>query len=289
MGNAPRPLDARIEIVTPENIAFQYVLAGPFRRLPAYLIDCTLCAVLLIGTLFAMTFAAALIGAIGIGMWLVLAFVISWFYFGLFETFWNGQTPGKRLMGLRVLTADGEPINAMQAIGRNVLRNMDAMPILPLVGAGELGIPFYMLGLVTMAANARYQRLGDLACNTIVVVEGRRKLRGLMQIGRPEVVQFARELPMNVSVPRALAHALSVYVARRELFSPARRFEIARIMAEPLSERWALPPGTNPDLLLCALYQRAFFNDALSEESIDPQALSGTRTAAPVLAKGVSG
>ncbi len=66
---------------------------------------------------------------LGFAVWLLLAFVISWFYFGLFETFWNGQTPGKRLFGLRVLRTDGRPINAMQAILRNVLRAVDAMPI----------------------------------------------------------------------------------------------------------------------------------------------------------------
>ena len=73
------------------------------------------------------------VGGLGIGVFLVCWFVLSWFYGGLFETFWNGQTPGKRLFGLRVLTVDGTPINAMQAVLRNVLRDVDAMPI---VGAG---------------------------------------------------------------------------------------------------------------------------------------------------------
>ena len=66
-------------------------------------------------------------------IWLLLAFAVSWFYFGLFETFWNGQTPGKRMMGLRVLSVTGQPINAMQAILRNILRAVDAMPRVPRV------------------------------------------------------------------------------------------------------------------------------------------------------------
>ena len=133
MAKPPRQLDSRIEIVTPENIAFHYVLAGPFRRLPAYLIDCAICAVVLFATLLLLAFSSVVVGSLGIGLWLVVAFVMSWFYFGLFETFWNGQTPGKRLLGLRVLTIDGEPINALQAIVRNVLRSVDAMPLLPLL------------------------------------------------------------------------------------------------------------------------------------------------------------
>jgi uncharacterized RDD family membrane protein YckC len=260
MAKAPRQLDSRIEIVTPENIAFDYVLAGPFRRLPAYLIDVGI----RLGVLFSLLFAVMLAGfagvaGLGFGMFLVVWFVLSWFYGGLFETLWNGQTPGKRLLGLRVLAVDGRPINALQAVLRNVLRDVDAWPIVGYGGA--LGIPLYMLGLVTMAANDRYQRLGDLACGTIVVVEKRGRLRGLAQVGQAEVLQFAERLPANFTVNRAMAQALSAYVARRERFAPARRFELARTLADPLAARLHLPPDTNPDLLLCALYYRAFIAD----------------------------
>jgi uncharacterized RDD family membrane protein YckC len=257
---APRQLDSRIEIVTPENIAFHYVLAGPFRRLPAYLIDVAIrVAVLTVMALGAVVAGIAGMGGFGFGVLLVSWFVLSWFYGGLFETLWNGQTPGKRLLRLRVLAVDGRPINALQAVLRNVLRDVDALPI---VGyGGGFGIPLYMLGLVTMAANDRYQRLGDLACGTIVVVEKRSGLRGLAQVSHGEVLEFAQRLPASFVAGEALAQALSVYVGRRELFSPARRYELARTLAEPLCERWGLPPDTNPDLLLCALYYRAFIAD----------------------------
>jgi uncharacterized RDD family membrane protein YckC len=255
-----RQLDSRIEIVTPENIAFHYVLAGPFRRLPAYLIDVAirLVALVAIGVAAAVAGIAG-VGGLGIGVWLVSWFVLSWFYGGLFETLWNGQTPGKRLLGLRVLAVDGRPINALQAVLRNVLRDVDALPMIGYGGAA--GIPLYMLGLVTMAANNRYQRLGDLACGTIVVVEKRSRLRGLAQIAHGEVLEFAQHLPPSFVAGQAMAQALSVYVGRRELFSPARRYELARTLAEPLCERLNLPAYTNPDLLLCALYYRAFIAD----------------------------
>lgn len=257
MSQSPRQLDSRIEIVTPENIAFHYVVAGPFRRLPAYLIDCGICVVGLVVTLMAISIVSAAAGmaGIGFGLWLLLAFVVSWFYFGLFETLWNGQTPGKRLMGLRVLSTDGQPINAMQAILRNVLRAVDGLPVW---GPAEIGIPFYMLALVSMSANDRYQRLGDLACGTMVVVERRSKLRGVAPIEHQEVVRVAQHLPWSFVASRGLAHALSVYVSRREFIAPARRYEIARTLAEPLCEKFGLPSDTNPDLLLCALYYRTF-------------------------------
>ena len=54
--------------------------------------------------------------------------MLSWFYVGLFEALWNGQTPGKRLMGIRVVSVEGQPITPFQAILRNILRVVDAQP-----------------------------------------------------------------------------------------------------------------------------------------------------------------
>ncbi len=271
MPKPPRQLDSRIEIVTPENIAFHYVLAGPFRRLPAYLIDVGI----RMGVVLLVAMAAALagiggLGAIGFGLMLIIWFVLSWFYGGLFETFWNGQTPGKRMLGLRVLSVDGRPINAMQAVLRNVLRDVDAWPM---VGYGAaFGIPLYMLGLVVVTANDRYQRLGDLACGTIVVVERHTRLTGLAQIEHREVLQLARQLPANFTASRQLAQTLSGFVARRGRFSPARRFELAGILAGPFVERFRLPPDTNPDLLLVSMYFRTFFADRIAaDDAPDPQ------------------
>jgi uncharacterized RDD family membrane protein YckC len=282
MPKPPRQLDSHIDIVTPENIAFHYLLAGPFRRLPAYLIDCVICVTFLVVTLVVVSFWSALgvLAGLSFGLWLVVAFVVSWFYFGIFETLWNGQTPGKRLMGLRVLAVDGRPINAMQSVMRNVLRSVDAMP---LVGPAEISIPFYMVALVAMSASDRFQRLGDLACGTIVVVERRSTLRGVAPMAHEEVVRFASTLPVHFVASRAMGHALSVYVARRELFSPARRFEIARTLSEPLCERFSLPPSTNPDLLLCALYYRTFIADKVGgQPSISAEAEAEQTAAAEV-------
>lgn len=284
MTGMPHPmhqLDSRIEIVTPENIAFHYVVAGPFRRLPAYIIDCLICTTVLVGSLFgiSLTFGLAGLEAIGMGIWLLIAFAVSWFYFGMFETFWNGQTPGKRMMGLRVLSVTGQPINAMQAILRNILRAVDAMPVL---GSVAIGIPMYMVALLATAANSRYQRLGDLAAGTMVVVERRSKLRGLSQLNHPDVVRLALDLPRSLLVNRGMAQALSLYVARRDRIAPARRFEIARTLSEPLAERFGLPRDINPDLLLCALYYRTFIADTAGGAALSPEAEAAEMAAAEV-------
>jgi uncharacterized RDD family membrane protein YckC len=250
------PLDTRIEIVTPENIAFQYRLAGPFARLPAYLVDLALriAVVLFVGFMGMMAFGVAGVPGIGLGLLAVVGFVTEWFYGGLFEALWNGQTPGKRLFRLRVLTAEGQPINAWQAVLRNFLRGADSLPWM-----------CYQVGLLSAASNDRFQRLGDLAAGTMVVIEQRVLRADMVRIEQPEALRLAAQLPPGLIVSRSLARALSAYVTRRQMFSWRRRIEIALHLAEPLRVSLGLPPRTDPDQLLCAVYHLAFIADRLSE------------------------
>lgn len=95
---------------------------------------------------------------------LILAmFLIFAGYFIVFEWWWNGQTPGKRLLKLRVIRDDGRPITLWEAIARNLLRICDAAP-------GFI-IPIYSIGLVTIFLNDRDQRVGDIFAGTVVVRE----------------------------------------------------------------------------------------------------------------------
>ncbi len=274
------PLDNRIEVTTPENIGFEYRIAGPFWRLPAYLIDMgIIVAVLTIAAIGLALLSASMnfLTGIGIGSFFVLWFAINWFYGGFFETIWNGQTPGKRMMRLRVLSIDGQPINALQAVLRNVLRTVDSLPWFPVPLAFiDWGIPIpvscYMLGLMACLCSRRYQRLGDLACGTMVIIEDRRMAYGISQVNEPVVVELAVSLPADFVVDRELGQALAKYVARRKTFSPARRIEIASHLGRRLVERLRLPPETSDDLLLCALYYRAFIADLGQENQIRQQA-----------------
>jgi len=253
MNGASRQLETAIEIITPENIAFRYHVAGPFLRLPAYLIDFAIrAAAMLLGFVVLQLLPIPReLGAFALTGYLLMAFVLNWFYGGLFEAYWNGQTPGKRLMGIRVLTVDGQPINAFQAILRNILREIDAQPIL-----------FYQVGLWAATNNDRFQRLGDLAAGTIVVIEQRRWLRGVLRVQEPRAVQLAARIPPSFQASRLLARALASYVERRHTFSWGRRLEIARHLGEPLRRQFDLPADTDLDLLLCALYQRTFVGQA---------------------------
>jgi uncharacterized RDD family membrane protein YckC len=254
MPNHGEQIDTRIEIVTPENIAFEYRVAGPFRRLPAYLVDLALRVVLfLLGAALFMLIGFLLgVPGFGTGATLVWAFILWWFYGGLFETFWNGQTPGKRMMQIRVVTVEGQPINGLQAVLRNILRSVD-------------GICFFQVGLVSAMMNDRFQRLGDLACGTMVVVEDHQWFRGVIRLDDPRVAELADRLPYRFQPSRSLARSLAAYVDRRAMFAWGRRLEIAGHLAYPLREKYNLPPETDFDLLLCALYQRAFVAEREAE------------------------
>jgi uncharacterized RDD family membrane protein YckC len=265
MAQRDPPLDATLSVITPENIAFEYRLAGPFRRLPAFLLDLCIGAAVFIALAIGIQMTVAMASEyLAVAVLFLLAFIVWWFYGVLFETFNNGQTPGKYMVGLRVLSDTGEPINGMQATLRNLLR------------AADLIVP--VVGLVVMSFNKKFQRLGDLVAGTIVVIEERQWLTGVAQLEDPRAIQLAAYLPPNFVVTRSLARTLATYVERRRFFTPPRRREVARHLAIPLLNRFGLPPDTSYDLLLCALYYRTF----IADRSQDERRLAEAKTAAKV-------
>lgn len=277
MAQRDKPLDATIDIVTPENISFRYRVAGPFRRLPAFLIDLMLRVGVWMAVMFLLGIADLIDvvdSAFGIAFVLILIFVMEWLYGGLLETFWNGQTVGKRVMGIRVLSTDGQPINGLQAMMRNILRFADMMPLIPFSAVFDLPsavpIPTFVIGLVAPLMNQRFQRLGDIVCGTMVVIEERGVMFEAPKMEDTRIPQLAAELPPSFAVSRTMARALATYVDRRHLFTPPRRREIARHIGEPLVRRFGLPSDTSYDLLLCALHYRTFLENLDDEDDLSP-------------------
>lgn len=154
--------ESQLNIHTPENIAFGYDLADIGSRFQAALIDTTAIVVLqFVATLVAVVLAsrADALDAAGwvIGLYIALLFVLLWGYYIIFELVWNGQTPGKRYIGLRVVNRNGVPVNLAGTLIRNLVRIIDFIPI------------GYGVGVVAMFFNKNAMRLGDLAAGTLVV------------------------------------------------------------------------------------------------------------------------
>jgi uncharacterized RDD family membrane protein YckC len=98
-----------------------------------------------------------------IAIMILILFALFAGYFIIFEWLWDGQTPGKRLMKLRVIRDDGRPITLWEAIARNLLRVFDAVP-------GFL-LPIYSVGLIVIFLSHRDQRVGDIFAGTVVIRE----------------------------------------------------------------------------------------------------------------------
>jgi uncharacterized RDD family membrane protein YckC len=158
-----------LDIGTPENVVFGYEVAGIGSRFLAALVDTALIGLLLLITNFVLLVVASAAGqSPGTGddaaRWFIaflglISFLILWGYYIFFELFWNGQSPGKRLVGLRVIRGDGSPIGLVESIVRNLIRIIDFLPL------------YYGIGVVAMFVSRRAQRLGDLAAGTLVVYD----------------------------------------------------------------------------------------------------------------------
>jgi uncharacterized RDD family membrane protein YckC len=149
-------------IITPENIPLELELAGLGTRFGALMIDLLCFCVLLLAYLIAASSLGLLLGGEVAKVLTYLGmFVIVFGYFIFFEVFWNGQTPGKRALGLRVIRDGGYPITLYASATRNLIRFADFLPI---------GIPF-LPGATSVFFHAQYKRLGDMVAGTLVVKE----------------------------------------------------------------------------------------------------------------------
>ena len=162
-------------IETPERVLLHFALASIGNRFLAVAIDHFIqyLAIVLI-SLAVLSFAGLTSNLFGEGFfqempkWTVAILIIIIFalfagYFVFFEWLWNGQTPGKRLMKLRVIREDGRPITLWEALARNLLRIFDAVP--------GFVLPIYSIGLITIFMSNRDQRIGDMFAGTVVVRE----------------------------------------------------------------------------------------------------------------------
>jgi len=170
-------VEDQIRIDTPENVSFDYEVSGIGSRFVAALVDHILIALIWLVLLF---IGLAVVGLTQGNLYFLVAVVASILfltvgYYILFEVAWNGQTPGKRLAGLRVLRVDGTPITLVDSLVRNVVRLADFLPA------------YYGLGVISMFFSKDTRRLGDFAAGTVVVKERKEVSLESLQASAPVV------------------------------------------------------------------------------------------------------
>jgi uncharacterized RDD family membrane protein YckC len=214
-------LDDVITLATPEGVELSLTLAGAGSRLVAGAIDLIVQGVLVVALLIGL-FS---FGALGLALFSIASFLILFAYDVLFEVLGGGQTPGKRLTGLRVVRSDGSPVDLRASAVRNIARLVD-------------GPPFsYMPTLIGILVTERNQRPGDLAGDTVVIrVSGKRRRR------RRESPQPARApaAPADWDVSGITAAELAVvrrFIERRDALAPLARATLAARLADGLRPR----------------------------------------------------
>ena len=167
-------LDTTYNIDTPEGVELRLPVAGIASRALAWLIDAFIKFIALI----VLSIALAFLGTFGGGLRLIAGFLVLWFYNVLFEVFAHGATPGKKVIGLRVMNANGTPVGWTGSLIRNLLRFVDMLP------------GCYLFGCISVMLSRNFQRLGDLAGATVVVYSEKESARSSLANVNPEPVKI---------------------------------------------------------------------------------------------------
>jgi len=229
-------VDRTLEVRTPESIAFHYELAGLGSRFLAVAVDQAIQFVVLLAilggillALFRMAphgpppVAGKVAASLAAAVLVLIIFSVFFIYFILFEALWNGQTPGKKLVGIRVVRDGGYPID----FGASLIRN--------LIRVGEELIGYYLLSAISALISPENKRLGDLAAGTIVVRDSR--------LAAPSPFVRRTDEPVSAAAvhldgeERAL---IKRFLERREALSEDRRRELAARLSTRVRNRLPL-------------------------------------------------
>ncbi|GKX56585.1 RDD family protein [Leminorella grimontii] len=199
-------LDTVRDVTTPELIEIQLHPAGFLSRGFAFFID-TLIRWAIIAIL---SIPALFMGKMGIGIGLIVLFLIEWFYPVFFEVLFNGRTPGKRLAGLKVLHDNGTPVGLSASIIRNFLRFADFLPLC------------YLFGLLSMLINKEFRRLGDIVAGTIVVYS----VPPTSYFNVPQAPPLQPDLPLSRETQKAVVS----FAGRSSSLTGPRQEELASLL-----------------------------------------------------------
>ncbi len=201
-------LDTRYRVEIPGGINLEAQVVGPIPRFFAFAIDLGIRGIIiLVLSLLSIPLGS---GGMGSGFFLIFLFVIEWLYPVLFEVLSRGQTPGKKLLKISVIKDDLSPVTLGASMVRNLLRTVDFLPL------------FYLVGLVTMLSNQRFQRLGDLAAGTLVI--------SVPESAKPAAMQEIMPLAPSTSLLRPEQTSIIEFLQRSNQLSEPRQQELASIL-----------------------------------------------------------
>ncbi|WP_296256671.1 MULTISPECIES: RDD family protein [unclassified Pseudomonas] len=213
----PAPLDTRIRMETPEGIDLVLRPAGLLSRSLAFTIDLLIRGAMLI----ALFFLLKALGEFGTGLFVLALFLVNWWYMVLFEVLHQGRTPGKQILGLRVVHDDGTPVGWSASLLRNLLRFVDMLPF------------GYTVGAFACLQHPLFKRLGDLAAGTLVIYRDTPMPRPVL----PQVPGVVAPLVLTIEEQRAVLS----FAERQEALAPARAQELAGILIAPLQMPTHMP------------------------------------------------
>jgi uncharacterized RDD family membrane protein YckC len=199
-------LDTRHSLETPEGALLPLTPAGFGARALAQLLD----FVIRVGITLVIFILLSLLGRMGSGIALILAFLLEWFYPVFFEVTRNGRTPGKQWMGIRVVNDDGTPITFGPSLVRNLLRVVDFLPIA------------YLTGIIASLCNRHFKRLGDLAAGSMVIYDA-------PPLREPSF-EVRGQLPVPADFSTDEQRALLAFAERSKNLSVERQHELANIL-----------------------------------------------------------
>lgn len=203
-------LDTYRPVETPEGVELQLRTAGPVPRALAWGIDFLIRGAVYYGLML----TVLTLGNFGVGLLLISIFLLEWFYPVLFEVLRQGQTPGKRVLGIYVVEDNGAPVGWGPAVVRNLLRAVDFLPL------------FYGFGLVSVLLSKDFKRLGDIAAGTRVVY--REVAPGASTI--PEYAPVPPPMPLEIDEQRAVI----AFAERVPRLTESRAAELAEILTPQL-------------------------------------------------------
>jgi uncharacterized RDD family membrane protein YckC/uncharacterized membrane protein SpoIIM required for sporulation len=229
----------RLQVETPEHVTLDLEIAGIGSRALAALIDVVILTGSTLATLIVMSIVAGFgvtLGSVGGAVLLLLGFAAWNGYFILFEGLRQGQTPGKRFVGIRVVGDTGNAVGLGAAVARNLLRIADFLP------------PPYLIGALLVALHPRGKRLGDIVAGTVVARD-----RPAEAAARAPSRGRSREATGLVQIPELTDgefHVLAEFARRQGQLTAQARTRLATAIVGRMADHPPPPGVTQLDHLL---------------------------------------